>query len=120
MIGEKAQEDFSRNLGELSTEDINYDPEDVLSNLADFAQRYPSLTLRQAVGVFRRQWILLSGESLYFHGIHESPVSQAMFATLEYIGLAGDQSYTALHPQMLLRDYLCLIPSEMLPEDYMY
>ena len=105
---------------EQASESCLYDEQDVLSELANLSQRFPQISLSTGVGAFLYRWERDSGYTLQEYGEQESWVCEAMIATLEEIGLEGEHSYRTRDSTMTLRDYLCLVPSEMLPDDYMY
>lgn len=42
------------------------------------------------------------------------------YAALDNLGITGEKGYIQQNPEMTVRDYLCLVPEEMLPDDYIY
>lgn len=100
--------------------DFSYRERNIISELAALAREHNDLTLADGFDIFSRRWGYAHFGRICQNDAELGRNTNDTFAALDALGITGERGYSTQNPEMKLRDYLVLVPEEMLPDDYVF
>lgn len=91
----------------------------IIEQFAEYTRRFPKLTLAKGSFMFEQN------RKRFFKAMEfdEKEIEKNRLVdvfTMKTLGLAGEGSYIDLQANMKIKDYMMLVPSNLLPKNYQY